>query len=401
MSRNRFIEIILLCLLGSSAPALAGPEDDGVSSSAEAAESAASKIGGPSAAAAAGPAPEIELITMGVGALLWERFGHTALCTHQAGKPIICYNYGTTNFREPATLVWEFLRGRARFWVSRSSRQAMVRFYTEKLDRSLWSQKLPLAPEQARAAAAMLERNAQGDNKYYQYHHYDDNCATRVRDILDEVTGGALSAVKGPYDFSLREVTRRGLSEFTAFVWLSDFGIGRPADRIPSMHEAMHLPMILRDYVTSELGVEPSLIYQRQGREFNVSDPPSRYWLILFALIIAAPAFLAWLWGRFRRLGLAISVLPGGFIGIILWTGVIISSLPEIRWNEAALVMIPLDLAMPWLAPGKGRRYAQIRLAGLALVGLLAAIGVLHQPLWMPILVAGLPCAIAALPDRR
>lgn len=367
-----------------------------------------------STAGAAG-APKIELITMGEGELLWERWGHVALCVHRPGRAVVCYNYGTTNFSDPVSLVWDFLRGRSQFWVSRATRVSMVRFYTEKLDRTMWSQMLPLSPEKARLAAELLERNAQGANKFYKYHHYDDNCSTRVRDIIDRVTDGALSSSTSSssssstsssssgsdrYEFSLREITRRGLSEYTAFVLLSDYVIGRPADRDPTLYEAMHLPNVLRQQVELHLGVVPVVIYERQGRDFDVSNPASRVWMILIALLIAAPAFLTWLLGRFRRLGLAVSVLPGGLIGLIGWTAVIISALPEIRQNEAVLVAVPLDLLLPWLSPAWRQRYARLRIIGLVIVAALSVVGVLHQPLWIPILLALLPLVVAVLPER-
>ena len=402
----RVIPIVSLCLVWLTTPALADQETG------QSPEHTAAQTTGQTASQSASPAvrslgpagtPTIELITMGEGELLWERWGHAALCVHRPGMVVVCYNYGTTNFAEPVGMVWDFLRGRSLFWVSRAARTSMMGFYTQQLDRTMWSQVLPLSPEKARLAADLLETNARGDAKYYKYHHYDDNCSTRVRDIIDRVTDGALSARTRTetYEFSLREVTRRGLSEYTAFVLLSDYAIGRRADRRPSMYEAMHLPNVLRQYVESEVGVKPVVLYQRQGRDFNVSDPPSRFWMILVILLITAPALLTWFMGRFRRLGLFISLLPGGLIGLIVWTGVIISALPEIRYNETALVAMPLDLALPWLSPLWRRRYIGIRIAGLALVALLSLVGVLHQPLWVPILLALLPIVAAALPERN
>ena len=38
-----------------------------------------------------------------------------------------------------------------------------------------------------------LEYDILDEHRYYAYDHFWDNCTTRVRDILDDVTGGALS----------------------------------------------------------------------------------------------------------------------------------------------------------------------------------------------------------------
>lgn len=348
------------------------------------------------------PAPVIELWTMGPGDLLWEKFGHIALCVRPPDpRRDRCYNYGTTDFSNPVTLVWDFLRNRSKFWVSETTPARIMRFYSDVLDRSVWVQRLPLSPEKARRAAALLDANTRSDNKYYRYHHYDDNCSTRVRDIIDQVTDGALSKATEPYSYTLRELTRQGLTEYPFLVLLSDFPLGRRADRYPNMFEAMHIPLVLRDQVTERLGVPPETLYQRKGRSFDISHPLSRVWLLVVALVFAVPALLAWRLGRWQRVGLAVSILPAGLLATLMWFMAIISSLPEIRWNETLLVLWPTDLALPWLPPRWRTQYARVRLGWLALMLVLSLVGVLRQPLWAVIAFPLLPCAIAVLSGRQ
>ena len=35
-------------------------------------------------------------------------------------------------------------------------------------------------------------RNLLRQNRNYRYDHLDDNCSTRVRDLIDRITGGSL-----------------------------------------------------------------------------------------------------------------------------------------------------------------------------------------------------------------
>lgn len=350
------------------------------------------------------PAPVVELITMGPGELIWEKWGHSALCVRYPDpRRDRCYNYGTTNFEAPVQLVWDFLRNKSLFWVSETTPQRMQRFYRDVLDRSLWVQRLPLTPEQAREAAALLERAVAGEDKYYRYHHYDDNCTTRLRDIIDRVTGGALRrATEGkPFPYTLREVTRRGMSEYPELVLLSDFPLGRRADRYPDMWEAMHLPEVLRDEVAAHMNVPPELIYQRQGRPFDVSHPVGRVWLLVIALACAVPAVLAWRLGRLQRIGLALSLLPAGLMASLMWFMAILSTLPEIRWNETLLVLWPTDLALPFLSAANRARYGRVRVIWLGAMLALSLVGVLKQPLWAVIAFPLLPCAVAVLSGLR
>ena len=345
--------------------------------------------------------PIVELITMGPGELLWERYGHAALCVrYRDPRRDRCYNYGTTDFSDPVSLVWEFLRGRSLFWVAATHPTRMLRFYRDRLDRSLWVQRLPLSPEKALQAAQLLADGVREENKYYKYHHYDDNCSTRVRDIVDIITDGALSQSTAPYAYTLREITRRGMAEYSILVLLSDFALGRGGDRYPNMYEAMHLPFVLRAEVEERLQVAPVSLYEREGRSFNVTDPPSRWWLALVAFAIGVPALITRSLGRYQRLGLALSVLPGGILAVIIWTMAAISTLPEVRYNEALLVIWPFDLLLPFLSPSLRVRYARARLTVVVLLLLLMVIGVVKQPIWAMALLVILPCLAAAFPSR-
>ena len=90
--------------------------------------------------------PEIELVTFGVGARIFEKFGHAAICLryHQPEHPEICFNYGVTNFNAGAVMVWNFLRTQQQFWVEPTSFESLYSFYRWE-DRDIWVQTLPIA----------------------------------------------------------------------------------------------------------------------------------------------------------------------------------------------------------------------------------------------------------------
>src|SRR5690606_633332 len=100
---------------------------------------------------------------------------------------------------------------------------------------------------------------------------------------------------------------------------------------------------------------------------------------------------------RFERTGLALSVLPIGVFALVIWFVAIVSPQPELRFNEALFVFMPTDLILPFLRPAARRGYSRARVAFLALLSLLLALGVLVQPLWLPILIVMIPNLAAAL----
>lgn len=345
-------------------------------------------------------APIIELYTMGQGDLMFEKFGHAALCIRYPRQPrrTRCYNYGSTDFDSVVPLFWGFVRGRSVFWVSVSSRGEMLEYYRES-DRSIWRQVIDLPADRAALLADTLARDSLEENRYYDYHHYRDNCSTRLRDHLDRVTDGALSAAaREPSQHgSYRDISRRGFAGDTGILIASDLILGRGADRKPDNFEAMFLPDVLRTEVEARLGARPHLIYTRRGPPFP-TDPGSGgrwVWLLLAALLAAPLALSHMLWdGRHQRAARAAAAIPLALLGLLLWTLAIASPLPEVRWNEVLLVFMPWDLVLMFAGPELCRRYARARAGELVLVSILRALGVLRQPLWLLIPV---PLAAMAL----
>src|SRR5512144_1981292 len=119
--------------------------------------------------------PSIELYTMGQGDEIFSAFGHAAICVTGDDAPAgRCYNYGTADFTTPVPLTWNFIRGRALFWVSVTDTFHMLRYY-EHVGRAVWRQRLTLTPDQAERVAAALAASSDERVKYYRYHHFDDN----------------------------------------------------------------------------------------------------------------------------------------------------------------------------------------------------------------------------------
>jgi hypothetical protein len=343
--------------------------------------------------------PSIDLLTFGVGARIFEKFGHAAICLryHQPEHPAVCFNYGVTNFDAGLIMIWSFLRSQQRFWVEPTSLTSMARFY-EHEDRDIWLQRLPIAGEQARAIEAKLWRDIQEEHRYYNYDHFLDNCATRVRDLIDHATGGALRAGNdAPYPLTFREIGRRGLAGMPLLVLASDLVAGRQLDDHPTVWQAMFHPDVLRKQVEVKLGAAPRLLYQRRGPAFPTDGPSGRLELLLVSLAFVVPLVIAQWRRRFETAAVAWLTLELVALGAVIWGLAVVSPIAGVRYNEAVLVVMPLDIVLPFLAAERRRRYATVRVALLMLVSLLAAVGVLHQPLWMLIAVVFLAMATIAL----
>jgi hypothetical protein len=347
----------------------------------------------------------VELFTMGPGGDVFEAFGHGSLCVTDAAHPTgTCYNYGTADFRDPVALIWKFLRGGARFWVSRMPRQLMVQAYTEE-DRTLYRQVLPLSADAAAGLAATLEADTRPERKYYLYNHYRDNCTTRLRDHLDAVTGGALRAGSDvATGQTWRDVTLQGFAQSLALLVGMEVLVGHPVDTPMTLWDAMFLPDVLRVEVGRRLGAPVEVMYRRRAP--LDTDPPlaGRYLVLALAGGLTMLMALAALIGRsgLWRFALGATGAVLGSLGLLVYVVVVVVTMVELHRNEVMLVLLPTDLALLFLRglPLRVYLFARVLLLGAVVIGLV--VGLLVQPPMLAVvaLAAG-PLVVAAARELR
>lgn len=336
--------------------------------------------------------PVIELYTFGRGELIFEKFGHTALCIdyNEEGRETVCFNYGVTDFTMGgAALTWNFIRGEQKFFVEPIPLSGMLSFYRHE-DRTIWRQALPLPPDQARAIETKLLFDIKPENRFYIYDHFADNCTTRLRDIIDVATAGRLKVdTDATFPLTFRQMGRRGLAELPPLIAFGDFAVGRALDKRITYWQAMFHPYVLRDHVEAVFGTTaaPVLIYERRGPAIPEDGPTNRGWSLLIGLGFALPLVVSRITGRYERAAVGIATVPLTLVGLIIWTAAIISTIPGLRWNEAVFLYVPFDVVMPFLSRERLRQYARARLSMVVVVSLLRAVGIFIQPLWVPIVI--------------
>lgn len=358
------------------------------------------------ATALAGQPPEIELLTIEIGDDLMSKGGHATLCVREAGQPVAagkCFNYGTADFSDPVAVVVDYALGVPEFWLATSSRAAMVTKYSDEYDRTIWAQALGLAPESALALASGLAADLAPERRHYRYHHFENNCSTRLRDQLDVATEGALRrGSERPYAETWRQMSFDRLAGDPLLLAAMELA-GRSADQPLTVWQAMAVPDVLRAEVADRFAAKPVKLYQREGPTPNDGD--RRAGAGVLAAVGLHVGFLGLglgaLRGRWPRVALWLMVawllvLAGGVYGLAA-----VSSLSEVRPNEAALYVTPVDVVLGLLRGWTLRAWIGFRAVGLGLVALGAAVGLLGQPslgLWP---LVALPFAAGAFAAHR
>ena len=127
----------------------------------------------------------ISVLTCSPGELLYEAFGHTAVRVREPGQFDIVYNYGIFSYSQDNFYV-NFAKGFLWYRLGVSRFERFMHSYSQE-DRRITEQVLNLDSIQKNDLFTYLEWNRLPENASYQYHYFDDNCATRVMFVMDSV----------------------------------------------------------------------------------------------------------------------------------------------------------------------------------------------------------------------
>lgn len=288
----------------------------------------------------------ISVLTCSPGDELYSVFGHSAIRVYEPNRIDYVYNYGTFQFSDDFYL--QFAQGKLNYRLSRTD------FHTFNYEyivtgRGVWEQVLDLDSLQAQRLFDFLEVNYLPENRFYLYDFFYDNCATRIRDVLDEVLKGELTYHS---NFAPDSATFRNMIDMylVGMPW-ADFGIdlalGAPCDYKVQEQQNMFLP----DFVFSELA-RAKLNGRPLVRETHEILPPQ---FTLEKAAIDPPFIIAAILAMFFLIVLFISVKRRSipvwparvFMVIIGLLGVAIALL----WFATDHVTTPKNYNLAWAFP--------------------------------------------------
>jgi hypothetical protein len=350
----------------------------------------------------AGDGLQVFVITIGQGALYFEKYGHNMLWFYDPAAGIDhAFNWGSFDFAAPGFLRRQMI-GDPQYRVDVYAGQPTMDAYRDR-DRSIVLQRLNLTAAQKRKALEHAMWNAREENRYYRYDYYRDNCSTRVRDVIDLALGGSLKASTSTEHVPLtyRSETTRLLDDLKLIQFGVNVALGRPANRPLSIWESMFIPMRMRDAlrkvrVTDSTGVQTPLVADErvvyESTQYAERDDVPRLWpayLIIGLLIAAELIAAAWLGRRSSaadkafRFEVALWSLIAGLLGVILLLGWLITQ--HVFWyqNENLLFLNPLSLFLMVLAPLSIWRPRWLRPAAICavIVAMLGAVALMLKGL--------------------
>ncbi|MBB1150373.1 DUF4105 domain-containing protein [Myroides sp. NP-2] len=128
----------------------------------------------------------ISVLTCGTGKELYALFGHTAIRVYDPAQGIDrVYNYGLFDFRTP-NFYGKFVKGDLLYFVDYDDYERFVMNYAYD-NRSVVEQELNLSHTQKQKVWNNLNQSLKEENRYYIYKFIDQNCTTKVVDVLNDV----------------------------------------------------------------------------------------------------------------------------------------------------------------------------------------------------------------------
>jgi hypothetical protein len=188
------------------------------------------------------------LITVDVGDMVWDNFGHTALRVYDenTGTDTV-FNWGLFDVSGGmVSFSYNFFKGIMNYRLGTPSPNQEFAMYRGQ-QRTVWQDKINLSNPQKEILYRRLVWNMQPENIVYAYQYYFDNCTTRVRDYIDEaLTGRVAAQYDGVTDHTFRDQVRSHYESVPLVSFSLDILMNSNIDRAVSEWEDMYLPLSLR-----------------------------------------------------------------------------------------------------------------------------------------------------------
>lgn len=338
---------------------------------------------------------QIRVMTMGPDqGELYSAFGHSGIrVIDPVNKVDWVYNWGMFDFDQP-NFYLNFTRGKLLYKLGRGS-YARTREYYQYYNRSINEQILNLTLEEKQRLVDFLEVNFLPENREYYYNYIYDNCATKIRDVLESVFPGQINFNDNYVmeDLSYRDLMDMYLQQQPWGDVGIDVCLGVQIDEVATARGYMYLP----DYVYAALdgatissgrGTKPlvadSVEVFRAAPAPDASSPVKPIWffavLFLIAGVLTHRELKYGLWARWLDVILFTIVGFVGWVLVFLWFGTDHLSLYNFNLLWAIPFHFPIGIILlkrPWAA--KLRKYFLI--VAVVEITLILSWGLLPQAL--------------------
>ena len=271
---------------------------------------------------------KVSLLTSSPGEDLYAQFGHSAIrITDTLSGQDLVFNYGLFDFNTPGFYV-KFIRGKLPYQLGIQRFDAFLNTYIEE-NRQCRELEINLDEKERLALINFLSVNYLPENREYPYDFFFDNCATRIRDILENKF-----QANYPDTSLVKKVSfRHFLAEYVGQNSWINVGfyliLGLPADAIATFRDEMFLPDYLEKHLENAfMGSQPlaknkiNILFQNQPQPSDsVLLSPILVSCLLFFMALIFTFYYTKRWIKIFDTVFFSLISLSGILFVFMWVG--------------------------------------------------------------------------------
>ncbi len=285
---------------------------------------------------------EVSIITCGTGNELYSVFGHTAIRVYDPFEGIDrVYNYGMFDF-ETTNFYGKFIKGDLLYFADYSNYENFIRAYYYE-NRSVVEQVLNLTTAQKQKIWDELNASLEEKNKFYIYKFIDQNCTTKVVDIVN-------SAIEYPINVDVqgnRGTYRQILNTYLNDRYFEKLGINLIfGNKVDQKNDLLFLPDKFEEGLR-ETTINNQPLVKQEVKVFIPQVEDNFVWWNTYVFAIFVTLLLAL--GCLTKTGRTIFFITSSVFGLF-FLGVGFYSLhSEVLYNNVVLLFNPLLALIPFI----------------------------------------------------
>lgn len=184
---------------------------------------------------------QVSVLTIGPGTSLNDAFGHSAFRIKDSNFDYV-FNYGVYNFNTP-NFYTKFARGKLEYLIGLDYYEAFFNAYVRQ-NRTVKEQILNISPTEKQKLFDFLVNNYKPENRAYLYDFFYDNCATKIKDVLQETLDNTV-VFHTPENYKEKSFRTLIQDNLNYNSWGSlgiDIALGSVIDKTATPEEHMFLP---------------------------------------------------------------------------------------------------------------------------------------------------------------